>query len=256
MRKTIFLALFLLSGCSFKSLVVPNLAYLIADRIDSNLHLYNDQEYQVRKDVQKILVDEKSRIKTIKSYLNQIDIKNIEEFKAYDFLVKNYYELALKVNPILARQFSSLDKKQILKFKKSLKKDNQKIEKRLKERKIQDISKRFSFFFGELTKDQKRFVENNMSIYKKLSQERMRKRKATQKSLSSVLELNSKREKERLINALFNENADRRTLTPLRRKSIVLFKEFVQTLTPTQVNYFKKKTLFFNEWIDEYLKNY
>ena len=150
------------------------------------MHLYNEQEYEVRKEIKTLLVEEKGRIKTIQTYLNEIDIKNINELKAYDFVINNYYEIAIRVNEIIAKQFSILDKKQIAKFKKSIKKENKKIELRNKERTPKNMFKRYSYFFGDLTDDQKKMVTDNMDLFLELSNERMKKRIGTQKSLLSV----------------------------------------------------------------------
>lgn len=255
--KKLFLLIFLfLTSCSFKSLVVPNLAFIIADRIDSSLHLYNEQEYQVRGEIQKLLKEEKSRIEEIQKYFNKIDIKNIDEKEGYAFFAKNYYQLAKKVNRILAKQFAALDKNQISKFKESMIKDNKEIEERSRERKPEDFYKRYSYFFGELTRDQKELIKKNMSLFRELANRRLIKRRETQKEILRALLLKNSEEKEKLITALFDKNADRSKLTPERIKSLNQFKSFVSSLTLDQEKYFKKKSVFFNEWIDEYLKQY
>lgn len=256
MIKVLFVLFIFLTSCSFKSIIIPNLAFIIADRIDSSLHLYNEQEYQVRRDIEKLLTEEKDRIEAIQKYFNKIDIKNIDAKKGYSFFSKNYYELALKVNRILARQFSTLDNNQIAKFKESILEENEEIIERTKERGSKDYYKRYIYFFGELTKGQKSLIDKNLDNFKKLANKRMVRRKATQKNLLISLSLNNNQEKEKLIIALFNENADISTLTPERIKSINQFKDFVQSLTSKQETHFKKKLVFFNEWVNEYLKNY
>lgn len=256
MKKLVILFSIFLTGCSFKSLVIPNLAFLLADRIDSSLHLYNEQEYRVREKMKSLLSEEKGRIADLKKYLNTIDIKKIDGFKAYAFFSKNYFGIATKVNAILAKEFSTMDKNQIEKFRKSTAEDNKDIKERSLERKPEDFYKRYRYFFGELTVSQKDLINSNMDLFRDLAGRRLSRREELQKDLFKYLLIKDQKKKEKLIKELFDKNADVSKLTPERKKSIYQFREFVSSLTPKQEAYFKKKIIFFNEWIDAYLKQF
>lgn len=256
MRKLLIFLFIFLTGCSFKSIVIPNLGFLIADRIDSSLHLYNEQEYQVRDEIKKLLVKERGVVLRTKKYITQVDIKNIDVKKSYAFFASNYYTVAIKVNRILAKQFSTLDRNQVEKLKESMKEENEEIVERTKERRPKDFYKRYSYFFGDLTTQQKNLISKNMELFRELANKRLEERVLTQKALFSILSLKDPIDIEKRVTALFDKNADRSELTPSRLKSIEQFKEFVQSLTSDQEKYFKKKVAFFNEWMDAYLKNY
>lgn len=255
--KPFLLSLFLiLSGCTFKSIVVPNLPYLIADRIDGKLHLYNEQEYEVRDELKKLFKEEIPRIQNIQEYVNSIDIKVLDEKKAYLFLAENYKSIAGKVNKTLANQFSQLDKNQIKKFKASVQEDNSKIEKRLKESKPKDYYKRFSFFFGELTESQKKMINSFIPHFELQTRIRINERREFQKKLFEYLKSGEELSKKKLILELFNKNADRTKISPERIKTIDFFDRFTRTLTPNQISFFNKKRGEVNSWLEAFLDHF
>ncbi|MCO4755171.1 MAG: hypothetical protein KC478_11870 [Bacteriovoracaceae bacterium] len=256
MKKILLFSFLILSGCSFKSLVLPNLSFIIADRIDSTLHLYNEQEYEVRDAFKKLLTEEKDRFKKIQTYFNAINIQEVDEKKGYQFFADNYLAIALKVNRILAKQMARLDKNQIEKYRKTLLEDNEDVLKRANEKKPKDFYKRYSYFFGDLTEDQKALIKKNMSLFRELAKRRMDERLRTQKELDKVLVLEDVNQKEKLIIRLFDQNADRSKLTSERKKSMIQFKTFVKTLTPKQVKYFQKKRKDIDKWFEAYFKYY
>jgi len=255
--KKIFLLFFLiLNGCSFKSLVLPNLSFIIADRVDSTLHLYNEQEYEVRDAIKRLLTEEKERFRKIQNYFNAINIQNVDEQKGYQFFADNYYAIALKVNRILAKQMARLDKNQLKKFKKTIEEDNEEVRKRASEKKPKDFYKRYSYFFGELTENQKEMIKKNMFLFRNLAKRRMEERLKTQKDLDRILKLGDVAKKEESIIKLFDKNADRSKLTPERKKSMQQFKNFVNSLTPSQVEHFHKKRIEIDKWFEAYFKYY
>ncbi len=236
--------------------MLPNLSFIIADRVDSTLHLYNEQEYEVRDAIKKLLREEKERFKKIQNYFNAISIQEVDEQKGYQFFADNYYAIALKVNRILAKQMARLDKKQLKKFQKTIKDDNEEVQKRAKEKKPKDFYKRYSYFFGELTGEQKNLINDNMSLFRDLAKRRIEERLKTQRKLNQILELKDIEKKEKLIIELFDQNADRSKLTPERKKSMAQFKDFVKSLTPSQVEHFQKKRLEIDKWFEAYFKYY
>tara|TARA_R110002049_G_scaffold292957_2_gene477741 strand:- start:2683 stop:3447 length:765 start_codon:yes stop_codon:yes gene_type:complete len=253
--KKLLLILFI-SGCSFKSLVIPNLPYILANRVDSSLHLYNDQEDQVKVDFKTLLTQEKVRVEQIKNYFNQIEIKNFDVVDGYNFFAKNYYAIAVKVNRILAKQFSKLDSHQIEKFKSSMLEKNDEILERIQDKTNEDYYERYEYFFGSINQNQKSLINTYIDTFKALSKNRLEKRKLVQLELIKALKLEDSKAKELRIIEVLDETADRSAISATRAKSLEQFKQFSKTLTVKQVEFFKERSVFFNEWIDEYLKSY
>ena len=79
--------LILLSSCSFKSFVIPNLDYLIVSRINKNVGFNSKQKYKAEGEIKLLLKSEISRIKLIKDYLKLLRFEGItpmKEFKLFN----------------------------------------------------------------------------------------------------------------------------------------------------------------------------
>ncbi len=254
MKKLILILL--LTGCSFKSLVIPNLPYILSNRVDSSLHLYNDQEVQVKASFTKLLTEEKMRIEQIKSYFNQLNVKRLNVVHGYNFFAKNYFAIAIKVNRILAKQLATMDSNQIEKFEITMLEKNQDIFEQIQDRSADDYYKRYEYFFGTLSQSQKILIDSFTDTFKELSINRLEERKQTQIELLKALVIANAKEKEIKIISILDKTADRSVISSVRLKSLNQFEEFSQTLTPKQVAFFKERSVFLNEWVDEYLKTY
>ncbi|TNF28847.1 MAG: hypothetical protein EP319_08130 [Deltaproteobacteria bacterium] len=254
MKNFLFIfTLLVLSACSFKSLVMPNLDYFIVSRIDKNLGLYGEQEDQVKNEIQKLLKDNVEMAKLFREDILKLDPENLDPAKGYETLKSRYITLSEQVSAIMAKQIAHFDEKQIKQFFEINRDKNEELQERIKEIEIKDYYGRYEFFLGELNQKQKDLLKSKLSLFKDLSRERLQNRLETQNKMQDIFRLQDKKQKEKEIYALFL-SASTMPSTPNRRQAIQLFGEILRLLDSTQIKYFEEKRQEWVEWLDYYIK--
>ena len=241
------------SACSFKSLVFPNLDYLIVSRIDQNLGLYGEQENQVKSDIQLLLRENISFVKIILDDIKKLDPKNFDSFREYELLRTRYRTISEQVSTIIAKQIAKFDEKQIKQFYEINKEKNEEIEERIKEREIEDYFGRYEFFLGDLNQKQKDLIKKNIDLYKSLSKQRLQNRIQTQKKMRDIFLIKNQKQKEKSISVLFLTSSTL-PISPERKQAIQLFGEIIVLMDKVQMKHFNEKRQEWVEWLEYYIK--
>lgn len=246
-------SIFTLSACSFKSLVFPNLDYLITSRIDQNLGLYGEQENEVKSDIQLLLRENISFVKNILDDIKKLNPKTFDSLGGYELLRSRYVTISEQVSAIMAKQIAKFDEKQIKQFYEINQEKNEEIEERIKDRKAEDYYGRYEFFLGDLNQKQKDLIKKNVKLFKTLSSQRLQNRLQTQNKMQDLFRLKDPEQKEKEIYALFL-GASIMPITPERKQVIQLFGEIVSLMDKEQIKSFSKKRQEWVEWLEYYIK--
>lgn len=253
MKKALLLFTFLIiSSCSFKSFVMPNLDYLIVSRIDKNLGLYGVQEDEVKNEVQGFLKENIDTVKTIRTDLLKLDPQNFDARGSYELLRTRYISLSEQVSAIMAKQIAKFDEKQIKQFYEINKEKNEELEERIKEIQAKELFGRYEFFLGTLNQKQIDLIKNNMNLFKALSRERLQNRLETQNKMQDIFRLKDPKQKEKEIYTVL-VSATTKPITLERGKAIDLFGEIVSLMDADQNKYFQEKRREWVEWLDYYI---
>lgn len=253
------LFLLLFTGCSFKSIVIPNATYFIADRIGGKYDFYYSQEKEFKKGLDQLLKEKHKGFAELNVHLKQVEITNynIEEHLPKYF--KIYQPLVLGINKLLAKPFSEFNPDQVENVYEVFEDDNETILNRSRKDKTEEFKKRFEFFFGELNKSQTELIRTNINVFQQINKKRLENRLITQSAMKKVfLSKRSKEEKHKEFINIFNENLTQREPLQNMQKVGGFLKVFFKTLTKDQIKYFKKKQKLITEWIDagvEHFKN-
>ena len=247
--------LFFLSSCSFNSLLIRNLDYLIVEKVDDSLHLYGEQETQLKKEVHILLVSEKDRVKKLKSVINKDKITEISVSKLYKTLLSNYKEIAYEANKLIAKKISILDQSQFKKFLLSMKEKNEEIEAQIKKRDVKDFIERYEYFVGDLTKNQKLTVQKHIPLLKKFSLERITNRKDLTLKLTKMNQAQLSKASHH-IEKVLNDYVDKLIVSPERELFYSQLQNFLASLSIDQINTLEKKRNSLNKLIDSFLKYY
>jgi hypothetical protein len=254
MRKLLFILVFVLSSCGFKSLIIRNLDYYVASKISSKLALYSKQEKSLDIDVQTMLNNQKTRAKELIKVIDSINIDQpiqaqIQLFRKYYFLI------ATDVSLIVSKHLATLDKKQITEFLNNIRKENNEIEEQIAEF---TLSKSFQFisrFIGSLTDSQRQLVESYKDHLKLRQVERHRRRIAAYAKMAEIFQ--SKENWHTQFNKLFtsmNDPKQAQVITKNNAKIFELVEKLRQTLTPKQKKFFSEKKTEIKEMIDYFIK--
>ncbi len=247
----------LIYSCSFKSVIVPNLDYILADRIGDELDLYYSQEKQVKKEIKQLFISHKDKIKQLRLIVEKVSVEKTRLSEVYKSFEKVYIELGTPINKLLARYVVKLDRDQRKNFYENLRKKNEKIRERLKKNNPQRYFERFEFFFGDLNKDQKQILISNEASYKTLSKERLLKREKIQSNMKKVLRDKTKNNKLKIkeIEKLFNLSLHFK-MTEARKKTLSSIEKLLQSLTQKQKDHFRLKKDEILSWFDEFFEYY
>tara|TARA_Y100000817_G_C16594082_1_gene427730 strand:- start:219 stop:629 length:411 start_codon:yes stop_codon:yes gene_type:complete len=116
------------------------------------------------------------------------------------------------------------------------------------------VFEKFERALGDLTAEQENLITLNVDIYRKLKEQRLEKRKAYQKKLYEILELNNlKQRRSKILELTKSYNSDPMN-SPARRKNLFLIKEVLNLSTDKQNLHFKEKLKEYGSWVDSYLE--
>lgn len=249
----IFSCFFLQIGCGMKSLVVPNLDWLITGEGSKSLSLNSVQKKELRKDVKLLLPKLKPLVKKIDLEYRNTKLESLN-IKSLANSFTTYYDEALKIaGPTYVNYLAELNSSQLSKFKKYNEKKNSKILKK-KNDIIEKTIGKFESFFGSLTKPQEDIIKSNKQLYLDLLDRRIDRRVKFQNELYKLFnEQDLALRKGLILNHIikysgnFNENE-------LYNKSYKISQSIVDIANESQNNYFSKQLNKYSGWIKAYLK--
>jgi len=246
----------LLSSCAFKSVILSNADYLVANRVGNKIDLSRDQEKILRKDIDAYFFENVSEVEKIRELIIKI---NITEFKIEKFLNDIYpiYEtLYLKFIPLLSRPMSQFSKRQIKNLFEIAEEDNDMLLQRSKKDKTDEYAKRFKFFFGDLSKEQRNFIKEEKSIFQSLNENRLKNRLKTQSTLREAFELKDEPERLTMINDIFSKNLSKTETFAGFHSVLPLINKMIKELSLEQKAYFESKRNEVLDWIELFLRKY
>jgi hypothetical protein len=246
--------LLLLSGCTFESWVISNLDYLITSRISKALSLNNREEGQVKKEVRKILDENKGQVKQVHEKLVGLDVKKVNVANELEFFGDFYFKMAQSATPLFAKKIANFDPYEHKKFMGKLKKENEKIREGNKKIEAKDYLSRYEFFFGDLSKEQKKLVTESMPVLKKLSKAMLAMREKTQQKMIDIRSKLKGVDRFTALKELFDKSSDRRKLDTDRLQLAANIQKLVGTLTTEQVKVFNKRRMRVLGWLNRYFE--
>ncbi|WP_163831097.1 hypothetical protein [Spartinivicinus ruber] len=245
----------LLASCSLQSFFIRNLPSLFADRIADTLSLNASQEEALSQDIEKMLTREKHRVVKLKTYLNEIKVKEFEAGQVHQFIAENYLELAKQVNVLLAKYMLLLDESQKLEMYANFAEENNEIKERIEDYDIDNVYDKFTFFVGSLTDEQKLMINNKVTTFKGLLEERLTRRIQTQSALMKILN-NTETDKQTSIIELLNQKISFYPPNKSRTLVILLINNFMETINNKQMNSIEKRRKKITDWLNAYLAYY
>lgn len=251
-----FLLFILLYSCSFKSVVIPNLAYILTQSIESKLDLYYSEEKLLQADLEKILYEQVSNAKDIAKLVESFDIKNINPVALSAEISKYYNLIAPKITKVLSVRICKFTKARQAEFIKIAREDNKKLIEKINENKTTDIITQYEKLFGSLSKKQINFINQNKDVYKEMNEHRLQRRLKSQSGLEVIFKTvneNSCQIKiEQLFNSQFDTQKDKLRFIP----AFEVIKNFSLSLSAEQLKHFNQKKSEIKEWLFEYIKYY
>lgn|GEM_PF-4152632 len=106
-------------GCGLQVVVIPNLDWLVARKVNDNLHLKSEQKRVLQGDISKWLESIKPQVKNIRHKASEWDLKKIDVLKESQWIQKEYEQMTHEFSSVLAKHIASFDSDQIEKFKRS-----------------------------------------------------------------------------------------------------------------------------------------
>lgn len=250
------LLLLVLTGCSLKSLVIPNLAYIMTEGVDKKLDLYYSEEKIVQSDLEELLKSEVITVVDLKKNLSELTFENFNpELVARNFS-KYYAYFAPKLNRILSKQMAKFTPERQGELLAIAIDDNKTIENRIKKKRTDEIVKRYEFIFGEMSKEQVKMIDKNMNLYQELNKKRLARRLAIQAELKIIFKEEKQELRQKRIESLFNSQIDIEKGLKDFSPVLKLVKNILSTLSKEQVKSFKSKQLLADDWLIAFIEYY
>lgn len=234
-------ALILLSSCAFQRLAVTQLDNIIEIETASKLDLYHSQKKVLEADVTALLESQKSHIPGFSALLKKIDPRKTEEFPAlWGEISAEYRRIALAFSGLLAKHLVTLDPKQRGHFFSKMESENKEILAKNEKQDVENLAKRVSFFFGEVSEAQEKVLLRNLPEIKRRTLARLARRQNLHKTLADILSSSSfAADKERrILSAFENYQLD----ASLEQEMVIkMMQDLCRELTGKQLAHFEEK---------------
>lgn len=248
------ITLLFLTSCSFESIIISNLDFLITNRLSKVLSLNYHDKAQLRYEVRTLLDNNKEQFKEVKTKLESLDVTKANVVNEMKFFDGFYLKVAQTATPLLAKKIASFDQNQYQKFKKVQVEKNQEIQEKNETRSLKDYVKRYEYFFGDLIPEQKQLVSESIPLIKSISQSRLKMREETQKKMEEIHTRPVKKERYSALKKLLNKASDRSQLTSDRMALANKVQKFIKTLSPKQVKSFNERKAQFIRMLNRYFQ--
>lgn len=256
MDKLKLLLFFLCISCSLKSIVIPNITYLVSDHIGGKYDFYYSQEKVFKKSLDQLIRDKKEPLNTLADHLKSIDIKEYDLKADLKNFASLYFSFASEINKILAKPISEFNPGQQKEFFKVLENDNETILNRSRRDRTDEIAKRFEFFFDKLSSKQYELIKKNIAIFQSINKTRLSNRLVTQAGIKNSFKIKDLKMREVEIVKIFDTNLKSREPLSNLKGVAVFCTKFFKTLNSKQVRFFKQKQQLIVEWIQALTKYY
>lgn len=249
----------LLHSCGFsglKKVIVPNLSYILADKVGDELDLYYSQEKKLKKELDHLFKQEIDQVKRLRDIIEKIDLSKSKAEVVVDELISVFRKTLLAFNKVLAKYTARLTLEQQKRFFKIQERENEKIKKRLKQKDLAKIIERYEFFFGELSQTQLSIIRANTSSFMALISKRLNRRMKSQIVIRSCYGEKNIATTEKKILALYNQNLINGQKQMRKGKGLEILKQVLKSVSSEQQKHFEERKRIILEWIDEFIKVY
>lgn len=246
-------------SCSFngvKSIVVPNLPYLLSTKIAGQLDLYYSQEKKLKVELEALFKKSNPQIKELRSLIAGIDLKKSSPDLTRQEISELFVTLVKDFNNILARYYSHLTPKQQSHFLKELDDEDKQLKEKIKDKNLDSVIDRYEYFFGTLNEEQLSLIRNNSSIYMGLYEGRLKRRSLLQKQLNETFKITSQESRTNSIRKIYDENIITASKDPDLEKAFQIVKTILAQLDSKQRDAFYERKSDLLEWLDEFTKNF
>ena len=251
--------IFFLTSCglsALKKVIVPNLAYIVADKTGDQLDLYYSQEKKLKKEIKKLFQKKIPEIQKLKSVIQHIDIEKSETQKVVNDLTEIFQINLFEFNIILSDYTAHLTREQQKRFFRIQKDKNEDIQKRIKKKSVKRIIEHYEYFFGSLSKEQLELIKANEKVYLSLLEYRLERRLKVQKELLEIFKIAEKTKAKEKILILYNQSSKDGQSSPMRQQSVEVLKKIVKSLSQKQKKNFNESRDDILEWVDEFIRVY
>ncbi len=252
-----YLILFLtLTACTFKSFVISNASYIVANRVGNKIDLSWDQEKEFRKQLDYLFKTEINGIDKISKVLKNIDPKSIKLEEIVVKLFPVYEKFYLEITPLVAGHMNVFSKKQQRNFFEIAEDENQTVINRSKKDKSGEYIKRFEFIFGSINKKQKDLFKKYILFFQNLNKDRIKRRLMAQKDLRKAFVISDEVLRLKEIEKILLSNLDKSRLLKNAKIFQPLFSKLQETLEEGQVKHFEEKKKEAIDWINSFVSYY
>ena len=241
-----FCLIFLITiSCSFKSILVTNLDYILTSKISDNFDLEDGQEEILREDIKRFLGQNKPLANKIKINILAFSLENINALK---LLRNDYIEITKKMTPLISKHYNLLTKNQKNSLLKRERVKNLEIIKKNKEMTPKSIGKKYSNILGYINEKQKLIIKKNFTMTVEMSAERVNRRINIQNKLSEAEDIKQIEDAFKIY-SLSLENDSK-----YKEKIFIYFKEIIESSNNDQKKAILNKKNEIIEFVDLIIK--
>jgi hypothetical protein len=244
-----------LGGCGFKSLVVPNLDWLLERKLVKELNLNAKQKKALKKDVDSFLEGRKIQAKRLSKKLESLDLNTLNAERLSEDFFFEYKDFLKAFLPIYSKYLSQLSQEQLVSLEENFREKNDEIKERIEDFSIEKSIDRYEEFFGDLSEKQKNILEGNSANFLSVSKERLERRISYQKSLLEILkeDVSSTAKQEKIEKLSWDYNTDRSRSEALKKNTEASQKVF-DLVDQKQRDHLKRKLADIQSWIGRFLE--
>jgi hypothetical protein len=233
----LFLVTFFSNGCGIKKIAVKHADYLIYHETTKRLPVNSTQKTDVYSDINNFLNDSKlfaTKINLILDDLNIKDERNLE--KNYPLLESLYMEILDDFTKIITNQIVRLDSEQQKSFLEKMMIDNEKLNNKTKEERIESIEQKMKNILGKLDDVQKKIIVDHEEYFHQRDIRRKERKVEFCKKLLEIFGRNlSKEIQKQKVDEIFKIYQS----DMLRgHKNLDIVKKFASTLNQKQLKHF------------------
>ena len=236
-------------GCGFRSVVVPNLDWLIGMRINKVLELEGKEKKQLYKDISVILEKSKPTVARIQDKLKTADLKKIDFEREQVFFRSEYEAMVEIVLPYYSRYLSRMSPEQIERLRKSNKEADEKILEEIKQANQKNLEF-FESFLGTLTTEQKKIIKTSSKNFVNSRVERLKRRKRYRKQLDEIFLKTDTKTRESEIMEISRKYVKASRTSEFAKLFIATCRSVIEISNSQQQSKFREKLNEYSKWLE------
>ncbi|NQZ02797.1 MAG: hypothetical protein HRT45_19210 [Bdellovibrionales bacterium] len=246
------LAILFLAGCGLRTVIVPNLDWILGLRVNKVLDLEGKQKDQLYKDISTILEQLKPNASRIQNRMKKLKLSELSPEQEQAF-IESAYESALKVIlPYYANYLSRFSDQQVENLKQSNQDSNQKILEEIRQANEKN-EELYTRLLGPLTAEQKQLVKSSAGDFVNSRVDRLKRRKDYQKKLYKIF--NNKDQdfrKQQILEITLNYTKVSKQ-SESREVFVRNFTRVSMLSNPNQQQHFGEKIKEYSLWLETFL---